>query len=80
MQPSFPVCETIVRTKDVEEDFANCKQTKVEVCTQRSGCPTVPKLSCQLTKRNVTKSYSDTQVQPGLSRQFLPMFEKAKCL
>jgi len=35
---------------------------KLEVCTQRDGCPTYPKTTCQIKKQNVTKDFSDTQV------------------
>ena len=56
------VCETVRRMHVVEDDIANCKQDKLEVCLQRDGCPTVPKTTCTISKQNTTKEYSDTQV------------------
>ena len=59
---NIPVCETVRRMHVVEDDIANCKQDKLEVCLQRDGCPTVPKTTCTISKQNTTKEYSDTQV------------------
>ena len=60
----FPVCETVTHQRDVEEDVVDCQQESVDICRQRGGhdCPTVPKTSCKVTKQNVTKDYTDTQV------------------
>jgi len=52
----------VTRQHVVEEDVANCKQEKQEVCLERDGCPTIPKTICSIITKNVTKDFTDTQV------------------
>jgi hypothetical protein len=57
-----PVCETFSREHVVADDYAECKVESTDICQRDANCPKVPKTTCSIISKNVTKTFPETKV------------------
>ena len=65
----FSVCETLNYKYRVEDDIADCHVDNQEVCSNDASCPKIPKTSCVITRRNVTREFPEYQVSGAGNHQ-----------
>jgi len=58
----FLVCETYKTTRVVSDDYADCEVQSLELCERSGQCPKVPKTTCQIVTKNVTKEIPESKV------------------